>query len=80
MIDRNNPEHIRILNSLPGIQSEVMKYRFGLLEGEDEGRKTHEETGKQYGMPASRVKQIEEELERKLKLAGLIDSELQSVA
>lgn len=55
----------QLMDQLTGREAEIMRYRYGLADGEAH---TLEETGKQFGLTRERIRQIEKDVMRRLRV------------
>ncbi|MFO7974667.1 MAG: RNA polymerase sigma factor RpoD/SigA [Candidatus Hydrogenedentota bacterium] len=54
-----------LMDQLTGREAEIMRYRYGLTDGEAH---TLEETGKEFGLTRERIRQIEKDVMRRLRV------------
>ena len=55
----------QLMQQLTGREAEIMRFRYGLMDGEAH---TLEETGKQFGLTRERIRQIEKDVMRRLRV------------
>ncbi|MEA3365715.1 MAG: RNA polymerase sigma factor RpoD/SigA, partial [Candidatus Hydrogenedentes bacterium] len=55
----------QLMDQLTGREAEIMRYRYGLTDGEAH---TLEETGKEFGLTRERIRQIEKDVMRRLRV------------
>jgi RNA polymerase primary sigma factor len=55
----------QLMEQLTGREADIMRFRYGLADGEAH---TLEETGKQFGLTRERIRQIEKDVMRRLRV------------